>query len=753
MSVLLLITSNKKEEEILKMFFKQSSFEVTISLPNYANYVKSLQYNPHVILMEIPPKYTEFISYIRLVKRNRQTSKTPIIAYGDHQDDLIIKTFLSEGVKQHIKRPLKSNALLQIINAFVKTDSKSAAPVEKSKEEEEARDMELLLAKDKLATQKIDLMAGRINKMLAFPFTVAKVLKITQSEDSGASDLAKAIRADPVITATILKVSNSVLFATRDKRIADVKEAIVRIGFRETKNVAMSLSIIKILSTNVKSMGFDRVEFWYHSLACGIITEKIAKIAGYPVPEEAFIAGLLHDFGIILLDEFFPKLFNQIIEKTTKHGSLFIKEETNLIGVNHNDVAEKLFQNWNMPDCISFSMRQHNNFLNLEENIDKNLKILTQALGIANILSKSMQLGRGVDQYIYPVPNRVWEEMRIQTGPTEMFMEDVYNQLNLYNQFLNIDTRKFPPKEKNIKDADKTKIAFINRQSHVFSPVEVSLGREGFTVIKCRTAEEVKKIEGGVDLIILQAHIDDNREKLEPYFNLQREVGADESEQKALPWIPLLVMHDPSMDIGSFSKRAGFKLMSNHLDLRNLIPVIARFTGNMEGMEEEETTLQIEKKQLQEGFVILEMTGSFRLNSLAEARKYFVDSVAGNTKFVALNMAKLDFMDSSGIRLLVNLHKLLQKNNGKLCIIQPNNDVLKVLETNNLQKVFVIVQNEDALYDALGIKKQTETTELNPDLPTSEPSPAPAEPVKASAPSDSAEPEISTNDLDMNIKI
>ncbi|MFP4520504.1 MAG: HDOD domain-containing protein, partial [Fibrobacterota bacterium] len=224
MNNILLISSNKKEEEVLKLLLEQSSFKVISSIPDYANYLKILQFKPRLILIEMPSNYVNQISYMKMVRRNKNTRKTPIISFGSHSDKFITNSFVASGSNEYISRPLKAKDLLEKFQRLLRLKS---LPSEKNKNEEEQELSEIMLDENKAGSEKINAVVSHVDKVLAFPFTVAKLLKISSSEESGASDLAKVIKSDPVITAKILKVCNSVLFATRNnKTISDVKKAI-----------------------------------------------------------------------------------------------------------------------------------------------------------------------------------------------------------------------------------------------------------------------------------------------------------------------------------------------------------------------------------------------------------------------------------------------------------------------------------------------------------------------------------------------
>ncbi|HEX7510323.1 MAG TPA: HDOD domain-containing protein, partial [Chitinivibrionales bacterium] len=276
---IMLISENQRETQILKLAFEQKNITLLTSTAEYSNYVKILQYVPDIILMELPHIAHQQLHFSEMLRQHKKTKHIPIIAYGDKVDEGVRKGLLCKGVYHYLDRPLKFSMVLDIIIKSLKKVNKDIGLAKQPVSDKE-KDIGLLFDKETLPTKKIEIMVTYVSKLMAFPFTVAKVLQLADSEKSAAGDLAKVIQADPVISAQLLKISNSVLFASLNRKIGSVKDAIVRVGFRETKRLVMSMSVMSLFSGDHKTLGFDRTAFWFHSLVCGIIAERLARQMG-----------------------------------------------------------------------------------------------------------------------------------------------------------------------------------------------------------------------------------------------------------------------------------------------------------------------------------------------------------------------------------------------------------------------------------------------------------------------------------------
>lgn len=458
---------------------------------------------PDIILMELPRPCIEQLHFAALLKNHKKARRIPVTGYGDDMDAAEKNGIVKGGVNYYFTRPLKFTQILKVIETLLKQfnktlDSKPAA-------QDREKDIELLLAGDTLPMKKIEIMSSYVSSMLAFPFTVTKVLSLAESLKSAASDLSRVIEADPVLSAQILKLSNSVLFASLNRRISTIKDAIVRIGFRETKRLVMSVSVMNLFNQTDKSIGFDRLGFWCHSLASAIIAERLARRIGTVNSDEVFLAGLLHDFGIIVLDEFFPALFARILEDTTNSGGLFIEREKMLLGIHHNDVLGVLFTNWKLPEMVREGILRQYDVESFKDAIDAPEKKYAVCVAMANILAKTVSLGRECDQYVTPLPGQFFSFVKLPAGFTNAFLDEVYNEMNIYREFLKLNIPDAAAKSEGVVLSDKVRIGVANLASDVFVPPYLFYQKEGFAVTLMDSDGDLSKYNSSFDIIHIWA--------------------------------------------------------------------------------------------------------------------------------------------------------------------------------------------------------------------------------------------------------
>ena len=567
---LMLVSQNERETQILKMAFEQRGIKVLLSKAEYQNYIKTLQFMPDIILMEMPRPHMQQLHFASLIKSHKKGKRIPMIGYGDAIDTVEKNGILKIGFTSYFERPVRFSQLIKLIENLLRQVDKKLDTQDDVAQDKD-RDIELLLATETPPMKKIEIMTGYVSQLLAFPFTVAKVLSLAESIKSAAADLARVIEADPVLSTQILKLSNSVLFASLNRRISSIKDAIVRIGFRETKRLVMSMSVMKLFKEENKSAGFDRVGFWYHSLATGVIAERLARRVGTVNTEEVFLSGLLHDFGIIVLDEFFPTLLLRVLEETANRGALFIDRETALLGINHNDVVKELFSKWKLPEVVREGIVKQYDIESFKDAIDSPEKKYAVCVAMGNFLAKALILGKECDMYVTPLDNSFFSFIKMQAGFTKSFIDDVYAEMNLYREFLKMDVPDASGTAEGSAPGDKKRIGIINLTSSVFVPPLYYLGKEGHAVNQILASTPLSKYDAAFDAVVVWAGGQSAAEDIGKHTHIVKysETPPEAGKQPAFaPVLALVAKEAEGLAAAEACKTVSFSYTS--MDLRQL---------------------------------------------------------------------------------------------------------------------------------------------------------------------------------------
>lgn len=209
-----------------------------------------------------------------------------------------------------------------------------------------------------------------------------------QHNNESINNISRILNNDPSLCAKIMKMVNSA-FSGLSRRVDDIRQAVMLIGIKGVKNIATCACVYEVFQ-NIKGNGiFDLKRFWWHSLKCAVLARIIAEKKDYDHPDEAFLAGLLHDIGKLVLWVNFRKPYEALLANSFYEPQLFLHGETQ-IGATHCEVAAWLLSRWNMPpsilDPILFHHEPKNRILNAFP--------LVQLVYVANMLClESIQSG------------------------------------------------------------------------------------------------------------------------------------------------------------------------------------------------------------------------------------------------------------------------------------------------------------------------------------------------------------------------
>jgi HD-like signal output (HDOD) protein len=179
-------------------------------------------------------------------------------------------------------------------------------------------------------------------------------------EDASVADVAAIIRQDPVIAARVLRSANSAAYAGRSP-ISSIREALLRLGLVRVRRLALVASLYDAVP--VRGTRVAREVFWQHSLAvahgCEIVVREAPGIPDDADPEGAFLSGLLHDLGLLVLESHYPKEAAAVKRHADGEGVPLFDAELAVLNTDHGELGALLAGHWSMPEVITAAIRAH----------------------------------------------------------------------------------------------------------------------------------------------------------------------------------------------------------------------------------------------------------------------------------------------------------------------------------------------------------------------------------------------------------
>lgn len=194
------------------------------------------------------------------------------------------------------------------------------------------------------------------------PEIASRLMAMINDPLASTHDVAAVIGQDPSLSSKALRLANSAFYGMPGK-INTINHAVVLLGFKIITTIVLSVSVFDMFPESKRSRKlFDRKAFWLHSLCCGLIAKHLAsriKKRFLFDPEELFCAGLLHDIGKVVLEQYVHEEFHASLEYARRKRLPQYLAEKETMGFSHAEVATWLTANWGLPTPIMRALSSH----------------------------------------------------------------------------------------------------------------------------------------------------------------------------------------------------------------------------------------------------------------------------------------------------------------------------------------------------------------------------------------------------------
>lgn len=261
---------------------------------------------------------------------------------------------------------------------------------------------------------------AKLNRLPAMPDMPRRILAIRNDPNSTVDQLVELVEQDLSLSAQILRYANSSIFATREE-VVSLKDAIFRVlGYETVLHLSLGYALGRVFKLPEKGP-LGQSQFWQHATYSAALVQHLAGAMPRqlrPKPGIAYLAGLLHDVGFLVLNLFFKNehaWLNKMIEANPDQSVLTM--EKRLLDVTHNELGAWLMQAWKMPEELIITVEHHHN-------LDYNGPHAEYAL-LLNLSERLLKMHSMSDADTDEIPPELLERLGLEEEQVFLIMDEV----------------------------------------------------------------------------------------------------------------------------------------------------------------------------------------------------------------------------------------------------------------------------------------------------------------------------------------
>lgn len=259
----------------------------------------------------------------------------------------------------------------------------------------------------------------RITDIATLPFVVRKLMATLSNPRSSARDLGKVIMSDQALSTKVLRLTNSAYYGLAQE-ITNINHAVAVLGLNTLRSMTLSIASHSAFFKGEGCPFFDRKKLWLHSLGTAICARVLARHFGLATYEDFFAAGLIHDVGKVIVDQYAPMLFHNVIMLTIKEKITFYEAEQRVLGITHPEIGKEAALKWCFPSFLIDAIANHHDPIKAGRSWEA-----ASIIHLANYFCKLKGIGESGDQCSPVLDPEVEKAININSKALENIFSDI----------------------------------------------------------------------------------------------------------------------------------------------------------------------------------------------------------------------------------------------------------------------------------------------------------------------------------------
>jgi len=267
----------------------------------------------------------------------------------------------------------------------------------------------------------LDLVIKNINELPSPSLVMVELLHAVDQDDSSPVALAKSISRHQSLVARMLRMANSSFYGMPG-RVETIADAIVVLGLRTVRNLAVTAGLFDSL-TVISAPGFDLDNFWRHSVATALGANALARRMNLK-EGSAFVAGLLHDVGRLVLASNFPEHFAAVQRYQSEYDGFPLEAEQTILGIDHAAIGSLLGKHWLFPATICNAIASHHH------PVDSENDFLAGIVHIADALAHALDLAGNPTEMVPCISQCCWKRAGLSWHDSQAIFIEIEREFN-----------------------------------------------------------------------------------------------------------------------------------------------------------------------------------------------------------------------------------------------------------------------------------------------------------------------------------
>jgi len=270
----------------------------------------------------------------------------------------------------------------------------------------------------------------QVSELAALPEVTMKIIQVVEDPESTARDLHEIVCNDPSLSSRLLRVVNSAFFGLPGQ-IGSIERAIVLLGLNAVKNIAIAASLGQLFKKGKLTDSHSLKDLWTHSVAVAAVSRLLTGRLALALQEEAFLAGLIHDLGLVIGAQAFRDELGQVIERA-EGGEDFEALENELIGCTHGALGQALAAKWKFPRPLQYATGFHHH----PDQLAPENRLLTNVVYVADVVVNNSGIGLHLPSEDTEPSSSVLEELYLSPSDVAACSEDLEEHVEVVKDIL-----------------------------------------------------------------------------------------------------------------------------------------------------------------------------------------------------------------------------------------------------------------------------------------------------------------------------